>query len=258
VTSSMIEANLALIRAEFPALARMHGDLPYSYLDGPGGTQVPRRAIVAMTNYLERCNANHEGAFPTSRESDATLAEAHAAAADYLGAADASEVVFGQNMTTLTFAVSRAIGRSLKPGDEIVVTRLDHDANVAPWLALQEERGIVIRWVGIRDSDCTLDLHEMERVLGPRTRIVAVGLASNAVGTINPIPRIGDGACRRRSNVRGCRARGAARTDRRGRDGYGLPRLLAIQVLRAASWPALRKARTPRGARVLQGPSRRG
>jgi cysteine desulfurase family protein (TIGR01976 family) len=190
VTRSVIEANLALIRAEFPALARMHGDLPYSYLDGPGGTQVPRRAIAAMTDYLQRCNANHEGAFPTSRESDAVLAEAHAAAADFLGAADESEVVFGQNMTTLTFAVSRAIGRSLKPGDEIVVTRLDHDANVAPWLALREERGIVIRWVGIRESDCTLDLDELERALGPRTRIVAVGLASNAVGTINPIPRI--------------------------------------------------------------------
>jgi cysteine desulfurase family protein (TIGR01976 family) len=186
---SGIGAALARIRAEFPALARRHGDEVYSYLDGPGGTQVPRATIAAMTGYLERCNANHEGAFPTSEESDARLAEAHAAAADFLNAAGPDEVVFGQNMTTLTFAASRAIGRTLKPGDEVVVTRLDHDANVAPWLALQEERGVIVRWVGIAD-DCTLDLRDLERALGPRTRIVAVGLASNAVGTINPVRRI--------------------------------------------------------------------
>ncbi len=143
-----------------------------------------------MADYLGRFNANHEGAFPTSEESDAMLAEVHAAAADYLGAADAGEVVFGQNMTTLTFALSRAIGRTLKAGDEVVVTRLDHDANVAPWLALEEERGVRVRWVGIHEEDCTLDLDGLERALGPRTRLVAVGLASNAVGTLNPIPRI--------------------------------------------------------------------
>ena len=185
-----ISANLHRIRDQFPALARKHGDLPYSYLDGPGGTQVPRHAIDAMAAYLGRSNANHEGAFATSEESDAILAEAHDAAADFLGAAGADEVAFGQNMTTLTFAVGRAIGRSLRAGDEIVVTRLDHDANVAPWLALEEERGIVVRWVGIRDEDCTLDLDDLERVLGPRTRLVAVGVASNAVGTINPVRRI--------------------------------------------------------------------
>jgi cysteine desulfurase family protein (TIGR01976 family) len=185
-----IEANLPLIRAQFPALSRRHGDLPYSYLDGPGGTQVPRRTIDAMTTYLERSNANHEGAFATSEESDAILAETHAAAADFLGAGDADEIVLGQNMTTLTFAVSRAIGRTLRAGDEIVVTQLDHDANVAPWLALEEERGIVVRRVGIHEEDCTLDLAGLERAIGQRTRLVAVGLASNAVGTINPIARI--------------------------------------------------------------------
>ena len=163
--------------------------MPYCYLDGPGGTQVPRSCIDAIARYLESSNANHEGAFATSAESDAILARAHAAAAEFLGAA-AGEVVFGQNMTTLTFAVSRAIGRTLTPGDEIVVTRLDHDANVAPWLALQEERGAVVRWVEIDRGDCTLDMKGLESVLGPRTRVVAVGLASNAVGTINPIPRI--------------------------------------------------------------------
>ncbi len=185
-----IGARLEMVRGEFPALSREAAGLSYCYLDGPGGTQVPRRTIEAMTGYLERSNANHEGAFATSEESDAILAEAHAAAADFLGAAGPGEVAFGQNMTTLTFAVSRAIGRSLRPGDEVVVTRLDHDANVAPWLALQEERGVVVRWVGIREDECTLDMAELERALGPRTRVVAVGLASNAVGTINPIPRI--------------------------------------------------------------------
>ena len=110
--------------------------------------------------------------------------------ADLLGATDADEVSFGPNMTTITFALSRALGATFAPGDEIVVTRLDHDANVAPWLRIAEERGLVVRWVGIREDDCTLDLEDLERVLGPRTRLVAVGLASNAVGTINPVPRI--------------------------------------------------------------------
>jgi cysteine desulfurase family protein (TIGR01976 family) len=189
-TSSGISSDLERVRAQFPALARRHGDQPYSYLDGPGGTQVPRRAIDAMAAYLERSNANHEGAFATSEESDAILTEAHSAAADFLGAGSADEIVFGQNMTSLTFSASRAIGRALQAGDEVVVTRLDHDANVAPWLALEEERGVVIRWVGIQAEDCTLDLAGLERVLGPRTRLVAVGLASNAVGTINPVRHI--------------------------------------------------------------------
>jgi cysteine desulfurase family protein (TIGR01976 family) len=182
-------ADLPRVRAQFPALSRLHDGRPYSYLDGPGGTQVPRSTIDAMALYLERYNANHEGAFPTSEESDAILDHAHAAAADFLGAS-ADEVVFGANMTTLTFAVSRAIGRTLKPGDEIVITRLDHDGNVAPWLALQEERGVVIRWVDVRHEDCTLDLAGFESALGRRTRLVAVGLASNAVGTVNPVARI--------------------------------------------------------------------
>ena len=181
--------RLALVRAQFPALSRQHDGVPYSYLDGPGGTQVPRRTIEAMADYLERCNANHEGAFPTSEESDDLLARAHAAAADFIGAG-AGEVAFGPNMTTLTFAFSRAIGRTLRAGDEIVVTRLDHDGNVAPWLALEEERGIVIRWVDVRLDDRTLDMAGLEQVLGPRTRLVAVGLASNAVGTLNPVARI--------------------------------------------------------------------
>jgi cysteine desulfurase family protein (TIGR01976 family) len=187
-------AALAAVRAEFPALSRLHAGHSYSYLDGPGGTQVPRRTIEAIAGYLEKSNANHDGAFPTSEESDAILAETHAAAADFLGVARPDEIAFGQNMTTLTFAVSRAIGRTLRAGDEVVVTRLDHDANVAPWLALEEDRGATVRWVGIRTGDsaddCSLDLESLERAIGPRTRLVAVGLASNAVGTINPVGRI--------------------------------------------------------------------
>jgi len=186
-SAALSDAGRRLVRAEFPALSRLHGDRPYVYLDGPGGTQVPRRTVEAILSYLGRSNANHEGAFPTSEESDAVLAAAHAAGADFVGAADVAEIVFGPNMTTLTFAFSRAIGRTLRAGDEIVVTRLDHDANVAPWLALQEERGAVIRWVDIRMADCTLDLDGLARSIGRRTRLVAVGLASNAVGTINPV-----------------------------------------------------------------------
>ncbi len=183
--------GLAAVRAQFPALAReRHGQL-FVYLDGPGGTQVPQATIDAMAAYLRRSNANHGGAFATSEESDELIAEAHVAAADFLGATP-GEIVFGQNMTSLTFAVSRALGRTMAAGDEIVVTRMDHDANVAPWLALQEERGVVIRWLDVRPEDCTLDLAGLEKALGPRTKIVAVGLASNAVGTVNPVASIAE------------------------------------------------------------------
>jgi cysteine desulfurase family protein (TIGR01976 family) len=181
--------GLAAVRAQFPALAREQHGQSYVYLDGPGGTQVPAATIDAMADYLRHSNANHDGAFPTSQESDAMLDEVHAAAADFLGARP-NEIAFGQNMTTLTFAVSRALGRTIAASDEIVVTRLDHDANVAPWLALQEERGAVVRWVDVRTEDCTLDMAGLERALTSRTKIVAVGMASNAVGTINPVARI--------------------------------------------------------------------
>ena len=181
--------GVAAVRARFPALKRKQGGRSYVYLDGPGGTQVPQATIEATAEYLRHSNANHGGAFVTSEESDALLARAHAEAADFLGA-EPHEVVFGQNMTTLTFAVSRALGRTVSAGDEIVVTRLDHDANVAPWLALEEERGAVVRWVEIRPEDCTLDLGSLERAITRRTKIVAVGMASNAVGTINPIEQV--------------------------------------------------------------------
>jgi len=161
----------------------------FAYFDGPGGTQVPQAVIDAMADYLIRANSNVHGAFVTSQRSDQVIAEAHQAMADFLNAPSPEEIVFGPNMTTLTFTISRAIGRELGPGDEIIVTRLDHDANIAPWLAL-EEKGVVVRHADFNPADCTLDMEGLERLLNERTRLVAVGYASNAVGTINDVRRI--------------------------------------------------------------------
>src|SRR6267154_5343321 len=180
--------DLDTVRAQFPSLAQTVNGDPAAFLDGPGGTQVPQRVIDAITEYLRRDNANTGGAYSTSRHTDAMIAGARAAMADFLHCG-ADEVVFGPNMTSLTFAISRAIGRDLGPGDEILVTRLDHDANVSPWLALAE-RGVTIRWAEIREQDCTLDMTDLAGKIGPKTKLVAVGYASNAVGTINPVKEI--------------------------------------------------------------------
>ena len=180
--------DLPWVRSQFPSLRQTVNGHPAAFLDGPAGTQVPQRVIDAVREYYEQSNANTCGAFVTSRRSDAMIASARAAMADLFNCAP-DELFFGPNMTTLTFALSRAIGRDLQPGDEIIVTTLDHDANVAPWRAL-EERGAVIRQVEIREEDCTLDLDDFRRKLTPRTRLVAVGYASNAVGTINPVEEI--------------------------------------------------------------------
>ncbi len=180
--------DLSYVRSQFPALALEVAGEPAAFLDAPGGTQVPERVIDAVADYYVRANSNHHGAFLTSERTHAVIGEAHAALADLLGCA-ADEVVFGPNMTTLTLALSRAVGRDLKPGDEIVVTKLDHDANVSPWRAL-EERGVVVRSVDIDPADCTLDMGQLEALLNPRTRLVAVGYASNAVGTINDVARV--------------------------------------------------------------------
>ena len=150
---------------------------------------MPQRVIDAISNYLSRDNSNTSGAYATSRRTDAMIAEARAAMADFLHCA-ADEVVFGPNMTTLTYAISRAIGRELKPGDEIVVTRLDHDANVSPWLQMAEDRGVTVRWAEIHDKDCTLDLADLAAKINSKTKLVAAGYASNAVGTINPVKEI--------------------------------------------------------------------
>ncbi|MGH2723458.1 MAG: cysteine desulfurase-like protein [Actinomycetota bacterium] len=177
--------DLPSVRERFPALARTVDGRPCVFADAPGGTQVPASVAEAMSRYLLRSNANVGGPFPTSEETTTLIAEARRAGADLLGASP-DEVVFGPNMTTLSFALSRAVARTLGPGDEVVVTRLDHDANVAPWLLAAEDSGATVRWVDIRDEDGTLDLDSLEAVLGPRTRVVAFTLASNALGTITP------------------------------------------------------------------------
>ena len=181
--------DISNIRAQFPALSQTVDGRPAVFMDGPGGTQVPQRVIDAIDGYLSQHNANTGGAYATSRRTDAMIADARAAMADFLHCA-ADEVIFGPNMTTLTFAMSRAIGRELKPGDEVVLTRLDHDANVSPWLLMAEDRGITIRWVDFRDDDCTLDMQDLASNINRNTKVVAVGYASNAVGTINPVKEI--------------------------------------------------------------------
>ncbi len=174
------------LRAQFPALTRRLDGEPVVFLDGPGGTQVPQRVIDAYASYFREHNANTHGAFVTSAESDRVIDAAHAAMEDFLGAPPGS-VKFGPNMTTLTFMLSRAIGRLLGPGDDIVVTRLDHDANVSPWTLMAADAGATVRWVDIDPSDCTLDLTTLDAALEGRPRLVAVGMASNATGTINPV-----------------------------------------------------------------------
>jgi len=180
--------DLAWVRVQFPSLSQRVNGHPATFLDGPGGTQVPQRVIDAISGYLRENNANTCGAYATSRNTDRVIADARSAMADFLGC-DSDEVVFGPNMTTLTFAMSRAIGRELGPGDEILLTHLDHDANISPWRALVE-RGVKIQFAEIREEDCTLNLEDLASKINSRTRVVAVGYASNAVGTINDVKTI--------------------------------------------------------------------
>ncbi|HEY8437747.1 MAG TPA: cysteine desulfurase-like protein [Candidatus Limnocylindrales bacterium] len=182
--------DVGALRARFPALAIQDGGRPVALFDGPGGTQVPDTVIDAVATYYRTSNANHGGPFLTSRRSDAVAHEAHVAMADLLGAGSPDEIKFGANMTSLTFHVSRSIAATMSPGDEIVVTILDHEGNVGPWKAIAADRGLVIRTLDIRDADCTLALDQLDDLLGDRTRLVAVGWASNAVGTINPVAEI--------------------------------------------------------------------
>jgi cysteine desulfurase family protein (TIGR01976 family) len=177
--------NLDQIRSQFPSLER-----PAIFFDNPGGTQIARQSAERIQRYFIECNANHEGAFATSQQSDSILNEAHAAMADFLNAARPEEIVFGNNMTTLTLHISRSLARTLGPGDEIVVTRLDHDANISPWLLVAEDRGCKVTWIDFDVEDCTLKLDEFEKALERKPKIVAFGYASNAVGTINPVRKI--------------------------------------------------------------------
>ncbi len=176
-------------RSHFPALALTVNGHPAAFFDGPGGSQVPEAVIAAHRDYYVGRNANTHGQFETSRRADETVEEARRAASALLGAAGPGTISFGQNMTTLNFALARAIGRTLAPGDEIVVTDLDHDANVAPWLSL-EERGIVVRSCPVHLGSCTLDMDALQALIGPRTRHIAVGYASNAVGTVNDVGEV--------------------------------------------------------------------
>ncbi len=180
--------DLTWVRSQFPALLQTVNGHPAVFLDGPGGTQMPQRVIDAITNYLAHDNANSGGAYATSRRTDAMIAGARTAMADFFNC-DPDEVIFGQNMTALTFALSRALGRQFGPGNEILVTHLDHDANISPWRAL-EERGATVRFVDINEADCTLDMSDLARKISGHTRLVAVGYASNAVGTINNVREV--------------------------------------------------------------------
>jgi cysteine desulfurase family protein (TIGR01976 family) len=180
--------DAAWVRSQFPSLEMQVNGQTAAFLDGPAGTQVPTQVIAAIQNYLVNSNANTHGSFLTSGHSDEMIANTREVMADFFHCAPC-EVVFGQNMTTLTFALSRAIERELRHGDEILLTTLDHDANFSPWKAL-EEKGVVIKVADIREEDCTLDLEDLKNKLSHRTRLVAVGYASNAVGTINPVGEI--------------------------------------------------------------------
>jgi cysteine desulfurase family protein (TIGR01976 family) len=187
-TAAQSSLDIEWIRDHFPAFNRVVNGHSAAFLDGPGGTQVPQRVIDAISDYLIRCNANTHGQYATSRESDGVIEQAHQAMADFLNCG-ADEVVFGPNMTTLTLALSRAIGRTLKAEDEVIVTRLDHSANVSPWAAL-EETGAKILHVDFNPDDCTLNIDDLKSKLSNKTKLVAVGYASNAVGTINPVAEI--------------------------------------------------------------------
>lgn len=180
--------DLSSCRRHFPALRRTVAGNPVAFFDGPGGSQVPEAVIEAMGRYLGLSNANTHGAFVTSRETDETIAAARRAMADFLGA-EPDEIAFGANMTTLNFALSRALGRALRSGDEILVTELDHQANIDPWLCLAEN-GLVVKQVRVDPATCTLDMDDLASKLSGRTRVVAVTWASNAVGTITDMARI--------------------------------------------------------------------
>ncbi len=187
MSTAFATSNIVRIRAAFPALAREIAGVPVAYFDGPGGTQVPQAVVAAIAAYLTGTNANDGWAYATSRETDTVVSGARTKVAAFLNASSLNEIVFGANMTTLTFALARAVGRSLAPGDEIVVTDLDHHANVDPWVALARDYGATIVRVPLRGVQPLLDLRAYRAALSSRTKLVAVGMSSNAFGTINPV-----------------------------------------------------------------------
>lgn len=176
-----------IIRSQFPALQQHAGVI---FLDNPGGTQIAQQSLARVSEYLTQHNANHGGAFATSQNSDAVLDEAHLAMADFYNASRPEEIIFGNNMTTLTLYISRSISRTWNPGDTIVVTRLDHDANSTPWVLAAQDRGVNVRWVDFDIEDGTLKLDDFAAAMETHPRLVAVGYASNALGTINPVKKL--------------------------------------------------------------------
>jgi cysteine desulfurase family protein (TIGR01976 family) len=190
MTESNNYIEVEKLRRQFPALQRTVNGCLLSFLDGPGGTQVPQSVIDAMSNYLANGSSNLGGPFLTSYEADLVVDNARLALQDFLNARRPEEIAFGQNMTSLTFAVSRAISRTWQPGDEIILTRLDHDANISPWLMAAEERGAKVRWLDFDPSDCRLKLSSLPELLNERTRLVAISYASNAVGSISDIKEV--------------------------------------------------------------------
>lgn len=184
------------VREQFPALSRIHAGKPVAYFDGPAGSQIPQDVIDAVADYLAHHNANTHGRFETSRETDELLSRARDVASDFLHAPNSDSVVFGANMTSLTFALSRSLARTWSPGDEVIVTRLDHDANITPWVLAARDLGAVVRKIDFDPADTTLEMQQLLSAINDRTRLVAVGAASNATGTKNPIVDIG-AACRR-------------------------------------------------------------
>jgi len=182
--------DVHLLRNQFPSLAQQVEGQPAIFFDGPGGTQTPQRVIEAMSDYLSRDNSNLGGAFATSRRTVQMVADVRQAVADLLNARRPEEIAFGQNMTSLTFAASRAIARTWQPGDEIIVTWLDHDANITPWVMAAADRDVTVRWLEIRPEDCTINYEQLADLLTDRTRLVAVTYASNAVGTIVDVARV--------------------------------------------------------------------
>ncbi len=221
--------DIAAIRAQFPALSRRHQGHPVAYFDGPGGTQVPTSVAEAMTDYLYHHNANTHWAFPTSVETDAAILGARGAMADFLGA-NPDEIAFGANMTTLTFHLARALGRGWGAGDEIVITELDHHANVAPWEALARERAVTLRVIPFDPRTFELDFVALEAALTPKVKLLAIGAASNALGTVTDVTRE-DGAQRGHPLFRRRRALRRPRPSQCQSHRLRLPRLLGIQVL---------------------------
>jgi hypothetical protein len=243
------------VRASFPVFARRIAGKPIAFFDGPGGSQVPQEVAAAVGEYLTLHNANTHGHFRTSEETDAAMTAAREAFADFLGAGSPREIVFGANMTTIAFHLSRSLGRELGPRDEVVVTELDHQANQAPWRRMAEDRGATVRAVPFIAETMQLDYEAMERAIGPRTRLVAVGGASNAVGTINDVARVAAmarAAGASASWTRFTSPRTAASTCRRwaatsspAPPTSSLARTSASCGAAASTWSALRRTRCP-------------